>query len=316
MRRNGRTKSGTERFRCMGCGRSLTKRRSDVRLRHDKNRFISWLTGVESKKTVAEQCGVSRWTLTREFNAFVRDDTDDPGNPPPSGFAANVLIADAKFIDGNRLCALVALTESDKIFWQFAPAENETTWTGFMSRFSPPVALVADGEKGLVRFARRRWPDTKFQRCHFHLVKLVIQYLSRNPKDEPGRAILDLAYRLKTVKTQAEKETWLLLYRIWEKQYAWYFKQKTPSGEYQYRKIRSVRVIMRNAIPDLFTYLDVPGCPSTTNDVEGWINAAIAERVARHRGMRPKEKKVLVSIILSHLTRAKPKRKSLPEKHT
>jgi hypothetical protein len=300
----------------MVCGRSETKRRIDVRLRHDNDRFVSWLVGIESKAAVAKKYGVSRWTLTREFSLFVRKGGDDPGNPPSSGFRSRILIADAKFIDGNRLCTLVALTESDRIFWQFAPAENETTWTGFMGRFAPPAALVADGEKGLARFAKRCWSGTKFQRCHFHLVKLVIQYLSRNPKDEPGREILKLAYRLKTVKTHEQKATWLILWKIWGKQYAWYFKQKTPSGEYQYRKIRSVRTIIKNAVPDLFTYLDVPGCPNTTNDVEGWINATIAERVARHRGMGPQEKKVLVSTILSHLMREKPKRKSPPEKHT
>jgi Transposase, Mutator family len=316
MRRNGRTRIGTERFRCMACGRSETKRRADVRLRHGKDRFTSWLAGIESKAAVAKRYGVSRWTLTREFASFVRNGADDPGNPPPEGYGPRIVIADAKFIDGNRLCALVALTESDRIFWQFASAENETTWTGFMRRFAPPAALVADGEKGLTRFVKRCWPGTKFQRCHFHLVKLVIQYLSRNPKEEPGRRILELAYRLKTVKTHGQKATWLTLWKIWEKQYAWYFKQKTPSGEYQYRKVRSVRTIMRNAVPDLFAYLDVAGCPNTTNDVEGWINATIAERVARHRGMRPREKEVLVSTVLSHLTREKPKRKSPPEKHT
>lgn len=315
MRRNGRTEAGTERFRCVICGRSETKRRGDVRTRHGKDRFTAWLTGVDSKEATAKRYGVSRWTLTREFKDFANA-ADDPGHPPPQGFAVRILIADAKFIDGNRLCALVALTEADAIFWQFAPGENEGTWALFMQKFAPPLVVVADGEKGLARFVKRFWPETRFQRCHFHMVKLVIRYTTRDPKDEPSKEIFGLALRLKTIKTKAQRDQWVMLYKIWEKQYAWYFKQKSPTGGYAYRKLRSVRYAFKVALPDLFTYLDIEGCPNTTNDVEGWINAAIAEKIARHRGMKPNEKKVLVSTVLSHLTRGKPKRKSSPEKHT
>jgi hypothetical protein len=68
-------------------------------------------------------------------------------------------------------------------------------------------------------------------------------------------------------------------------------------------------------LPYLFTYLDFPGCPNTTNLVEGWPNAAIAEALRRHRGLHLSQKKILVSIILSHLTREKPTR-TFPENDT
>jgi hypothetical protein len=316
MRRNGRTSAGTKRFRCVACGISETARRPDTRLRHGRDRFVSWLTGITSKKSVAGHYGISVRTLTREFKVFVNGPGDDPGNPPQPELVARILIADAKFIDGNRLCALIALTGSDAIFWQFAPGENEATWTEFMKQFRPPLVVVADGEKGLARFVKRCWPDTRFQRCHFHMVKLVIRHTTRNPKDEPSKRIFELALRLKAVKTKQQRDQWVMLYKIWEKQHAGWFKQKSSGGGYAYRKLRSVRHAFRTALPDLFTYLDIEGCPNTTNDVEGWINAAIAERIARHRGMKPKEKKVLVSTLLSHLAREKPKRKSPPEKHT
>jgi hypothetical protein len=316
MRRNGRTIAGTERFRCVACGISETARRPDTRLRHSLDRFEGWLTGIESKEVVAHRYGVSARTLTREFRAFVGSTVDDPGNPPQAGLTPRILVADAKFIDGNRLCALVALTESDAIFWQFAPGENEATWTGFMEKFRPPLVVVADGEKGLRRFVGRHWTGTKFQRCHFHMVKLVIRHTTRDPQDEPSKRIFELALRLKTVKTESERDQWIMFYQIWEKRYASWFRQKSSVGGYSHRKLRSVRHAFRTALPDLFTYLDIEGCPNTTNDVEGWVNAAIAERIARHRGMKPTEKKVLVSTLLSHLTREKPKRKSPPEKHT
>ena len=177
---------------------------------------------------------------------------------------------------------------------------------------SPPEVVVADGHKGMYHFVKRWWPNTAFQRCHFHMVSLVIHYLSRNPKEEAGRDILELMYRLKSVKTFEERDKWKLLHRIWEKQYEKVFAEKNESGGYAHRKLRSVRFIVRKAIPNLFTYLDYTGCPNTTNLVEGWVNTAIAEGLRRHRGLHLSQKKTLVSIILSNLKRPmreKPTRK-------
>lgn len=267
---------------------------------------------MESKETIAQRYGVTRQTLSNEFRSFFQE---DPNAEVPPGSKARILIVDAKFIHGDELCVLIAVDECDHIWWQFAPAECYGTWYGFLVRFSPPEVIVADGQKGMAYFVKRWWPQTAFQRCHFHMVSLVIHYLSRNPKEEAGVEILRLMYQLKHVKTQEEKKRWKMFHFMWEKQYEKVFNTKTESGQYQYRKLRSVKFIVRRAIPNLFTYLDYPGCPNTTNLVEGWVNTAIAEGLRRHRGLRLSQKKTLVSIILSHLAREKPTR-TFPEKNT
>jgi len=309
MQRWGKTVAGTVRYRCPTCKRSSTIHRPDTRERHDHDRLVAWITGPDSKDAIAKRYGVSRRALTKEFVPLFRK---DPKCPPPSEYQSTILIVDAKFIHGGELCTLISLDEQDHLFWDFATDECYGTWYGFLIRFKPPAVVVADGEKGVARFVKRHWSGTAFQRCHFHMVKLVIQYLSRNPKEEAGKDVLVLMYRLKTVKTHEEKEQWIFLFRIWEKQYAPYFTAKTAPGAYQYRKLRSVRNIVRRALPDLFTYLDFPGCPNTTNLVEGWPNTAIAEGLRRHRGLHLSQKKTLVSIILSNLRRnskEKPTRK-------
>jgi len=267
------------------------------------------MTGVENKDAIAKQYGVTRRALTKEFAGFFRK---SPDCPIPEKFETNMLIVDGKFIHGDELCALIAVTETDRIFWQFATAECYGTWYGFLVRFAPPKVVVADGHKGMSQFVKRWWPHTAFQRCHFHMVQLVIQYLSRTPKEKAGEDILHLCYRLKTIATKEGRDQWILLYHIWEHQYEKIFAEKTEAGGYRYRKLRSVRIIMRRAIPDLFTYLDYPECPNTTNLVEGWVNTAIAEGLRRHRGLHLRQKKTLVSVILSNLHRfskEKPTRK-------
>lgn len=309
MQRWGKTAAGTTRYRCEACKTSSIIHRPDTHLRHDKDRLVEWLTGVRSKSDIAKQYGMSRQALTQEFRRFFEE---NPEPQIPVDFQTNILIVDGKYIHHRVLCVLVAVTESDQIFWRFAPEERYGTWRRFLLGFRPPKIVVADGHKGMWYFVKRHWPETAFQRCHFHMVLLVTKYLSRNPKEETGQVILDLVHRLKDTRTHEEKQRWIYLHRIWEKQYAKIFAAKTDSGQHQYRKLRSVRLIMRRAIPDLFTYLDYPGCPNTTNLVEGWVNTAIAEGLGRHRGLTIVQKKTLVSIILSNLKRSvreKPTRK-------
>lgn len=125
MRRHGKTKSGTERYFCPICNRASVIHREDTHLRHDYDRFVAWLTGVESKQAIAERHGITRQTLSNEFRSFF---AKNPNAGVPQGFQAKMLIVDAKFIHGRVLCALIAVTEEDRIFWQFASAECYGTW--------------------------------------------------------------------------------------------------------------------------------------------------------------------------------------------
>lgn len=312
MQRHGVTKAGRERYFCSACRKAVVVDRGDTRLRHREERLVAWLTGVESKKAIAKRYGVTRQTLSNEFRPFFKKNAN---GMVPQGFIPKRLIVDAKFIHGRVLCALIALTEEDRIFWQFAESECYRTWSLFLVGFSPPEVVVADGQKGMYHFVKKHWPNTAFQRCHFHMVLLVTKYPSRNPKEEAGQVILKLVHELKTVKSHADKSRWLMFHRIWEKQYLKALQEKNVSGGYAHRKLRSVRFVLRQALPNLFVYLDFPGCPNTTNLVEGWPNTAIAEGLRRHRGLRLSQKKILVSTILSHLAREKPTR-TFPQNHT
>ena len=125
MQRWGKTAAGTSRYRCFVCKRSSIIHRSDTKSRHNKDRLISWLTGVQNLSSKTKSLHITRQGLWKEFRPFFRQ---NPNGMAPMGFKANLLIVDAKFIHGNELCALIAVTEKDKIFWQFADSECYGTW--------------------------------------------------------------------------------------------------------------------------------------------------------------------------------------------
>jgi predicted RNA-binding Zn-ribbon protein involved in translation (DUF1610 family) len=307
MQRHGKTNAGAERYRCPECGKTTTARREDTKERHIRDHFILWLTGKASKNELADKYGIVRRTLSREFQPLFLETAKEPHIPADLRF--RILIVDGTYVHGDALCVLVGVTEDDRIFWRFVERENYAAWRAFFVLFPAPKVIVADGQKGLFKAARELFPDSGFQRCHFHVVQEGIHDLTRKPTEEAGKDMLSLLHRLKDVKNLYERDRWIMLFKIWEKQYAKVLMEKTAGGSYRYPRVRSARHLVRNALPYLFTYLDHPFCPNTTNIVEGWVNAGLAEALRRHRGLHLSQKKMLVSVILSRLTREKSTRK-------
>lgn len=299
MQRWGTTRAGTPRFYCTACKRSSTWKRPDVEAAHRRRQLDHWLGGKDSLTEIASRYHRTRQGVWKRLRPLFSQPLE-PAIPPTS---AETLILDATYVHGRTLCALVAIDEHDTIYWRFAPYECYATWHAFLSQFGAPKTVVMDGQKGLFAAARDLWPDAMVQRCQFHIVSFALQYVGRKPKDEPGRAILDLLYRLKTVRTHADRDAWILLYRIWEGRYQNLLLERNENRKYANPRLRTVRYLIRRALPNLFTYLDYPSLPNTTNLVEGWVNSAVAEALRLHRGLCVHEKQVLVGTVLSHLVR-------------
>ncbi len=231
----------------------------------------------------------------------------------PDLIKTRILIVDGTYIHGHTLCALIAVDENDKIYWKFAPYESYAAWCNFLSSFTEPDIIIMDGQKGLFAAARTLWPKASVQRCQFHLVAFAIQYIGRRPKEKIGQDLMDILYTLKDAKTHDLRDAWIRSYRQWEEKYEMFISAKDANRKYIRPRLRGARLIIRRALPFLFTFLDHPGSPNTTNLVEGWINGAMAEALRLHRGLRIHEKKTLATIILSDLIRNKTKEKSITE---
>lgn len=66
-KRNGRTSSGSQRWRCTACGASTTVRYDDTATRLDE--FLGWLLSKDSQAT--GQCGRTSTTGTRTRSGWI-----------------------------------------------------------------------------------------------------------------------------------------------------------------------------------------------------------------------------------------------------
>jgi|GEM_PF-934930 len=312
MQKWGQTKQGKPRFFCLQCKKTATPQRDDVEIRQTVKQIKKWLGGKESLSEIAFRSHVTRQALWKRFHQVMEVAGKEPHIPDL--IKTRILIVDGTYIHGHTLCALIAVDESDKIYWKFAPYESYKSWVTFLSSFTEPEIIIMDGQKGLFAAARMLWPNVSIQRCQFHLVAFAIQFIGRQPREKIGRDLLNILYTLKNAKTIEGRDLWIRSYRDWEQKYEMALLAKDIRKQFVYPRMRSARLIIRRALPYLFSFLLHPGSPNTTNLVEGWINGAIAEALRLHRGLRIHEKKVLATVILSDLVRKKTKEKSFKER--
>ncbi len=283
VQRWGRTAAGSARFFCSACKRTIThKKRKDVEERHLRHELDLWLGGKDSLDEIAQAHHQTRQTFWKHLRPLLTF----PFEPSIPREPMDLLILDATYIHKNELCALVAINEQDRIFWRFAPRESYEQWYEFLKLFPRPKVVVMDGQKGLFLAARTLWPYVPIQRCQFHVISFCTHYTGRRPKEDATQAILEILYQLKYAKTLEGRDRWLRMYKSWENKYEPYLLARSRWGDFRYPKLRSIRYIIRKALPNLFTFLDYPGTPNTTNLVEGWVNAAVAEAIRRHRGIK------------------------------
>ena len=312
MRRHGHTSRGRQRWRCLQCGLTGVHRRPDARLRHTKRRAWQWLTGKASVSEIARSSDLTRRSLSKQFQIIF---TQRAKFVRPRSIV--VLILDGIYIHGRLLMALIGLADDRHLVWSFTNRETSGSWFELLSDLPIPTVVVCDGHSGLMPTLRALWPKTAIQRCHFHVLKLARVYLTRQPRTLAGRELQALLWTLTSCRTPEAKDKFRNRFETWCQRHETLLSERSHSIDdhrrkhwwYTHKKLRGVRSLLIHALPNLFTFLDYPDCPNTTNAVEGGINAQIAEALRLHRGLRLHQKQTLVSFVLDKINQQKTTRK-------
>lgn len=294
--KNGKTAAGTQRWKCPACGVSSSRTRSDVTRRAQLNTFLTWVLG---KHTQAEITG----TLTGR--SFRRDSSwcwQITPTLPHVTTPVDVVIIDGTYLADHGL--LIAIdTHQTPLAWQWCSTESEAAWSALFRQLPAPKVVVCDGGSGVHAALRNTWPNTRIQRCVFHIWLNQREYLTLRPKTPAGQSLLELGKRLRRISTIEEATQWLQLMNDWYVTYGHLTKERSyakqrpdgswdsPTGKrwwYTHARLRSAYNQYADLIRKghLFTYLET-GCPKTTSRLEGGINAAIKNMLHHHRGMTP-----------------------------
>jgi Transposase, Mutator family len=146
-----------------------------------------------------------------------------------------------------------------------------------------PLYITMDGELSVIRAIGEIWPQTKIQRCLYHIQREGMRWLRSTPKTEAGALLRELLKTVCQIRTKREKDLFILAYASWANTYR-EDVLALPRTQVAFKDLKRTMVLIKNAIPDMFYYLDNPSVPKTTNTLEGYYSRLKAD-YRQHRGI-------------------------------
>ena len=302
--KNGSTSAGRTRWRCQSCGASTTQTRPDVTAKAEARLFRRWLLEEFS----ARQLGVAKTSFTNKTHWCWHVEVPKP--------QVTGEVYDQVLLDGIYLAygwCLITATNGEKIIdWQWCQRENSAAYQALMNRLPAPTVVLTDGGAGIAKALRLTWPQSRIQRCLFHIRANTITDLTHNPQNEAGKTLLGLANQLMGVKTPEDAGKWLSLLQHWYRVYRDYINEKTYTTEpgsrkwwWTHKRVRKAykRLERLARFGYLFTWLDPKltglDIQRTTSRLEGGVNAPIRRLLNTHRGLSEPHMKTAVEWLLN-----------------
>lgn len=155
-------------------------------------------------------------------------------------------------------------------------------------------SITSDGKKGLIKAVKQVFPQAIHQRCIIHIQRMSLNYLTRFPKTEAGQMLRILVIKLHKINSYQRRDIWIKLFNCWCYEYDNFLKEKSesPTGRkwYTHKLLRRTRSLIKNALPNLFHYLDDAKIPKSTNGLETKFSY-LKNNLKIHRGLTKKNRR-------------------------
>ncbi|MBU0744738.1 MAG: transposase [Gammaproteobacteria bacterium] len=151
-----------------------------------------------------------------------------------------------------------------------------------------PRCVTMDGEQGVMRAVREIWPETKIQRCLYHIQSEGMRWLRTYPKTQAGRDLRFLLSTLCSIQTVKERNLFIKRYKQWLNQY-FDFVKSLPKNQVAFKDLKRTISLINNALPNMFHYLKDRNIHKTSNALEGFYSRLKSD-YRRHRGLTQEHK--------------------------
>lgn len=201
---------------------------------------------------------------------------------------------------GQEFC-LVNYLDNDLKYLQLHSLMERENFEGFLvdlnllkTSMLQVVSITSDGKQGLIKAVKQVFPETVHQRCVIHIQRMSLIYLTRFPKTEAGRMLRYLVVKLHEINSYQRRDIWIKLFNRWHEEYDDFLKEKSESSSgrkwYTHKLLRRTRSLIKNALPNLFHYLDDSKIPKSTNGLETRFSY-LKNNLKIHRGLTKKNRR-------------------------
>lgn len=284
------TREGVQRFKCNECGALFSARRKDI---SQSNRFCwfkKWVSGRMSLEEISASSGYS----TRQLHRWFDEHLDSSPSWCINTAQPIYLLIDGTYYSNNH-CLIVYRAENLKrtLFYRFTTREDDDEIAddliNIRSMGYDVAGITTDGGDNIIRAVQYVFPRAPRQRCLVHVQRECLSLITLQPRSPEARLLRALVSQLSDVRTTNDKLWWLSQFHRWAEDNESYVleKREHPNTHQQYylrNDLRKAYVHLKRALPNLFTYLDHPGMPRTTNALESFFGH-IKDQLRLHRGL-------------------------------
>ncbi len=156
------------------------------------------------------------------------------------------------------------------------------------------TSITSDGQRGLIKAIKQVFPDIIHQRCVIHIQRMSLIYLTRFPKTEAGITLRYWATKLHEIDDYDKRDFWIKQFEGWDRKYYSFLKEKSESLSgrrwYTHKLLRRTRSLIKNALPNMFHYLDDAEIPKSSNGLECRFSY-LKNNLNIHRGLSGKNRR-------------------------
>lgn len=181
--------------------------------------FLVWILGKASQ---AELDGTA---TGRSFRRAVSWCWNVTVQAPQTGQVHDAIMLDGTYFNG--WCVLVAYTHDQVVDWQWCDKESQAAYGALLGRIAPPRVVIVDGHKALMAAVKEHWPNTRVQRCLFHIRQGAHRHLTRHPRLPAAQELLALIVAIPKVKDLDEAAGWVAAYLSWDARWAPFLKERS-----------------------------------------------------------------------------------------
>ncbi|KAB7789685.1 IS3509a transposase [Bifidobacterium leontopitheci] len=263
--------------------------------------FIAWITGKQSMGEAASRLGV---TTRQAFSARIAWCWRVEPAPPPVPRAHRHVMEDGTYVPYGWCLLVLTGDDGRPLRWQWCAGETKDAYLLLSRGVARPGLLVCDGGRGCLAAAEARWPGVRVQRCLVHVLRNTRADLTNRPESEAGRGLLALARALGGVTDADGARAWLRDLNDWYTKHEAFLKERTMAKDdparargrewwWTHGRLRRawLRLAGLHRERMLFAFCDPDAVgdggplPSTTNQLEGGVNAVVRRALDHHRGL-------------------------------
>ena len=283
----GFTNSKNRRYKCKYCSHVFSFKKSE----NSSKIYSSYIFEYNTFKILAKQDKITSRTIFNKIKSL------PPKEPSPLALKSVVILADASYL-GLKFGVLVFMDAiiHKCLWWKFLSSKEHVSdykeGLEYCAKYYDIKAVVGDGILGLKKLCKER--EIPFQICLVHVFRRAMTKLTKKPKSDAGKLLLDITKRLFDM-SQIGLEYEL---KRFAKKFESFLNERTysldGSWRYTHGNVRGAHFTLKSNLEYLYTYKIIQNMPRGNNIIESFFRDLKAH-MSIHKGLKIQNKRRFIS---------------------